>query len=78
MELRHLTPSMAVLMFHDGLRILFSYDTPVAAYIPDKGYIKSDRFFSRTSSAHVSKFTRGNVARSVPHEEIMTLAEEAR
>lgn len=40
----------------DGRRILVSYDTPVAVFVPGKGLFKSERFYSRTTSRHVSQF----------------------
>jgi hypothetical protein len=36
--------------------VLFSYETPVAAFIPGRGYIKTDRFFSVTTSRHINKY----------------------
>lgn len=78
MELQRLGANVAVINLHNGTRILFSYDTPVAAYIPGEGYIKSERFFSRTTTGHVSQFAKGNMARTVTHETMAKLAQEAR
>ena len=37
-------------------RILFSYKTPVAAYVFGKGYVKTDKFWSVTTSRHINKW----------------------
>ncbi len=37
-------------------RILFSYRTPVAAYVYGVGYIKTDKFWSVTTSRHINKW----------------------
>lgn len=78
MELQRLGANVAVINLNNGARILFSYDTPVAAFIPGEGYIKSERFFSRTTTAHVAEFLRGNHGVKVTHETIAKLAQEAR
>lgn len=40
----------------DGREVLVSYQTPVAAYIPGRGYVRSDKYWSRTTSKHVSQY----------------------
>ena len=45
---------------------------------PGTGYVKSERFFSRTTSAHVREFLRGNMGTTVDHDTILKLAQEAR
>lgn len=37
-----------------GIIILFSYQTPVAAFVPGKGGLCSRKKYSRTTSSHVS------------------------
>jgi len=37
-------------------RILFSYRTPVAAYIYGEGYVKTDKWWSTTTSRHINKW----------------------
>ena len=37
-------------------RILFSYRTPVAAYIFGEGFVKTDKFWSVTTSRHINKW----------------------
>ena len=37
-------------------RILFSYRTPVAAYEFGRGWIKTEQFWSVTTSRHINKW----------------------
>ena len=39
-------------------RILFSYRTPVAAYIFGEGFVKTDQFWSVTTSRHINKWLK--------------------
>jgi hypothetical protein len=60
--------------FPNGARVLYSYSTPVAAYIPGKGYVKSGRFYSRTTSKHIGQWQRG-IEETVPEEYLKALIE---
>ena len=40
----------------DNARVFFSYKTPVAAYIFGRGYVRSEEFFSTTTSRHINKW----------------------
>lgn len=55
-----LKPNQTVLRVGAGLEILFSYQTPVAAFIPGMGYVKSSKKYSRTTSKHVSQWASYN------------------
>ena len=46
-------------------RILFSYRTPVAAYEFGRGYVRTEKWFSVTTSRHINKWIDG-----VPTEEV--------
>ena len=39
-------------------RILFSYRTPVAAYIFGEGFVKTEKYWSTTTSRHINKWLR--------------------
>ena len=39
-------------------RIFFSYRTPVAAYVFGRGFVRSEDFFSVTTSRHINKWIR--------------------
>ena len=47
-------------------RILFSYRTPVAAYIFGEGFVKTDQFWSVTTSRHINKW----IGKDVTTEEV--------
>jgi hypothetical protein len=44
---------------NNGTQIFFSYKTPVAAYLPEKGYVRTDKFWSVTTSRHINKWLQG-------------------
>ena len=52
-------PNQTVLVL-GGMEVLFSYRTPVAAFIPGRGYIKTSEKHSATTSKHINKWTPGN------------------
>ena len=39
-----------------GMDIFFSYKTPVAAFISGRGFVRTDKFYSRTTSRHINKW----------------------
>ena len=45
-------------------RILFSYRTPVAAYIFGEGYVKTEKYWSVTTSRHINKWGAKEVAQT--------------
>lgn len=55
----------------NGVTVLYSYQTPVAAFVPGKGALVTTQFYSMTTSRHVNKAvdrwgaTRVEVAQSV-------------
>ena len=52
--------------------VLFSYKTPVAALIPLRGYVRTEEFYSVTTSRHINKWVAAN-ATKVPQAEIDAL-----
>jgi hypothetical protein len=59
-----------------GLQVLYSYNTPVAAYREGVGFIRTDRHFSKTTSKHINQWLDGAQAKVVAHEEFEKLAGE--
>ena len=45
-------------IFSNGRSCLFSYETPVAAYIPGEGFFKTNYSWSSTTSRHVNKWLK--------------------
>ena len=60
-------------IYTDKAKIFFSYNTPVCAYVFGKGWIKTDRFYSISTSKHINGYIESNVAMVVPQSEIDTL-----
>ena len=40
-------------------RILFSYRTPVAAFVFGEGFVRTDKYWSVTTSRHINKWIGG-------------------
>jgi hypothetical protein len=67
---------MTELQFKDGIRILISYETPVAAWVPVPGhYVKSERWISRSSAEHIKQWLDGKQSITISHEIILNLLE---
>lgn len=77
MEIQPLAVNAFAVVLRSGVRLLYSYGSPAAVYVPGRGYLRTAWYISRTTSAHVSEFARGNTAREIPHDEILKIAEEA-
>lgn len=56
----------------DGRIVCLSYGVPVAAFIPGRGYLKTDRRWSTTTSRHMNAFA-GHSATEVPDKEFCQL-----
>ena len=56
----------------DGRQVCFSYGVPVAAFVPGRGYLKTDRKYSVTTSRHANTFC-GVRAVVISHEEFLSL-----
>ena len=56
MQLTPIAANQTSVSFNDGTEVFFSYKTPVAAYLPEKGYVKTSRFYSVTTSRHINKW----------------------
>ena len=68
MKLTPIAANQTSVTFNDGTEVFFSYATPVAAYLPEKGYVKPDTFYSVTTSRHINKY--------LPTKDVPTVSEE--
>ena len=59
MKLTPIAANQTEVSINDGTQIFFSYRTPVAAYLPEKGYVRTERFWSKTTSRHINKWLQG-------------------
>ena len=57
----------------NGVRVLFSYDTPVAAFIPSKGFVRTVEKYSVTTTRHVNAWIDGHFYQTVQQSEIEAL-----
>ena len=64
MQLTPIASNMTEIETKDA-RILFSYRTPVAAYAFGVGYVKTDKWWSVTTSRHINKWLDGGTAKEV-------------
>ena len=77
MELKSLAKNRTVLIFNRGItEILFSYETPVAGYSNDLGYIKTDQWYSSTTTRHINKYIDGRPHKVVSQSTINDLLKE--
>ena len=57
-------------------RILFSYRTPVAAYVFGRGYVRTETKWSVTTSRHINKWLDGVTAEKVAQTYLDKLVQE--
>ena len=79
MKIAHLAKNQTELIYENGTRIFFSYQTPVAAYITGRGWIKTSHRYSVTTSRHLNRWLSANgafeLAEQVHQSELDRLAE---
>jgi len=59
MKLTPIAANQTELSLNNGTQVFFSYETPVAAYCPVQGYIKTAKKWSTTTSRHINKWLKG-------------------
>ena len=74
MKLTPIAANQTSVTFNDGTEVFFSYKTPVAAYLPEKGYVKTEKFYSVTTSRHINKYLPTNDVPTVSEEFLVKLS----
>ena len=74
MHIQSIGSNQTELTFNKG-QVLFSYKTPVAAYTPSLGYIKTATKWSSTTSRHINKWLEGVTATVVNQSVLDNLVE---
>lgn len=77
MTTKKIGPNAYEIQFADGLLILFSYGEPVAARSHAGAHgaaVKTDKYFSRTTSGHIKKWLDGAPCAVLPHVEMQRMA----
>jgi hypothetical protein len=64
--------NVQIITLGDGREVCLSYGVIVAAFIPGRGYVRTDARFSVTTSKHMNQYA-GTDAPDVPHEELKAL-----
>ena len=75
MKLTPIAANQNEVEFTNGTQVFFSYKTPVAAYCPSRGYIRTAQFWSSTTSRHINKWLKGiTEVTTVPQTVLQELA----
>ena len=56
MKLQSFAVNRSLLTFDDGTEIYFSYETPVAGYSNKLGYVKTNQWYSSTTTRHINRY----------------------
>ena len=71
MKLQSIAHNRTLLIFNNGItEILFSYETPVAGYSDKLGYVKTDQWYSSTTTRHINKYL-GELKHSVVSQSVI-------
>ena len=76
MKLQSFAINRTLLSFADGTEVFFSYSTPVAGYKPNIGYVKTNQWYSSTTTRHINKYLDDNFALNVEQDTINNLIGE--
>ena len=76
MKLHSFATNRTLLSFDDGTEVFFSYSTPVAGYKPNIGYVKTNQWYSSTTTRHINKYLDDNFALNVEQDTINNLIGE--
>jgi hypothetical protein len=60
MRVKQVTVTSTQVSLADGTEVLFSYQTPVAALVPGKGWMRTEEFYSVTTSKHINRWLAEN------------------
>ena len=67
MKLHSFAKNRTLLTFDDGSEVFFSYETPVAGYSKKLGYVKTNVWYSSTTTRHINRYL--NEYANVPNPE---------
>ena len=76
MKLTPIAANQTEVSYNNGTQVFFSYRTPVAAYVPSQGYIRTAKKWSVTTSRHINMWLGGiNNVSEVTQEQLNNLVE---
>ena len=70
MQLKPIAANRTQLNLNDGTQIFFSYETPVAAKLPNYDYIRTATKWSSTTTRHINHCLEGVHADEVPQNKL--------
>ncbi len=62
MKLNPIAANQNVVTFSNGVEVFISYETPVAAYVPGEGWVRTSTKWSVTTTRHINKWLGGSIA----------------
>tara|TARA_B100001996_G_C18447466_1_gene510890 strand:+ start:131 stop:361 length:231 start_codon:yes stop_codon:yes gene_type:complete len=65
MKLTPIAANRTQLNLNDGTEVFFSYETPVAAKLPNYDYIRTATKWSMTTTKHINQWLEGVTAETV-------------
>ena len=74
LQLTQISANCAVVRNVKGIAVLFSYSTAVAVEHPKRGLLRTNQFYSKTTSRHINAWIGGRSFKIVPQAEIDKLA----
>lgn len=60
MKLKKIGTNQTEVVLSNGTRVLFSYETPVAAITHNGVYVQTSKKWSRTTTRHIAQWWRAN------------------
>ena len=75
MKLTPIAKNQNIVTYSDGTEVFFSYETPVAGYHPDLGYVRTKDWYSSTSTRHINKWLSNVESTEVAQHVINNLEE---
>ena len=73
MKVINLGANKTQLNLNDGTEVFVSYETPVAAKLPNYEYIRTATYYSKTTSKHINEWLEGVTVKEVDQEFISNL-----
>ena len=70
MQLKPIAATRTQLNLNDGTQIFFSYETPVAAKLPNYDYIRTATKWSSTTTRHINQWLEGVHDEEVPQNKL--------
>jgi|TARA_B100001996_G_C18422772_1_gene501354 hypothetical protein len=75
MKLTPIASNQNVVTVNNGTEVFFSYSTPVAAFVPSRGYLRTEVKYSVTTSRHINKWVGEANCETITQDEINNLVD---